>query len=271
MLKKLSFQLLLLALCAMLFATPAHAAKTEFSDGTPSMGIKGTKVTAAFLNAVNKHFCTGLDTDGDCSLAYSTATGTNDLVTTISPTTYFPAAYVNGMPLYIKTAATNTGAMTLDVNGIGAVAIKKNGTEALVAGDVQAGQIISVGYDGTNMQLLSPVSRVTAISDGTNAIHVKIIEIGDWNMVSTATVTIAHGLDSTKIRPPVSVIIRQDTGYNTFPLTPGVNVSAPNDAYISYFEATAFVLTRKTGGYFDSVNFDATSYNRGWMTIFYVD
>ncbi len=136
----------------------ALATKTVFTDGTPSLGIKGTKVTAAFLNAVNKHFCTGLDVDGDCALAYSAATGTNDLITTFTPTTVFPAAYVTGMPLYIKTAATSTGAMTLNANGIGQTPIKKRGSTALVAGDVQAGQIITVSYDGTNFQLQNPAS-----------------------------------------------------------------------------------------------------------------
>ncbi len=148
-------------------ASTAFAVKTAFIDGTPSTGVKGTKVTAAFLNAVNTHFCTGLDTDGDCALAYSAATGTNDLITTFTPTTAFPAAYVTGMPLYIKTAATNTGAMTLNANSIGQVAIKKNGTAALVAGDVVAGQMIVLSFDGTNMQLQSPAAIASAIWDGT--------------------------------------------------------------------------------------------------------
>ena len=161
----------------------AFGAKTVFTDGNPSLGIKGTKVTAAFLNAVNKHFCTGLDVDGDCALAYAVATGTNDLVTTISPTTAFPAAYVDGMPLYIKTAAENIGAMTLNVNGIGQVAIKKNGTDALAAGDVAAGQIIAVSYDGTDMQLIS-APRLTFVADMGAFLSSTLPSSQTWNSVA---------------------------------------------------------------------------------------
>jgi hypothetical protein len=42
----------------------AWGAKTVFVDGTPSLGIKGTTVTAAFLNAVNAHDHHGDDADG---------------------------------------------------------------------------------------------------------------------------------------------------------------------------------------------------------------
>ena len=142
----------------------AFGAKTVFTDGNPSLGIKGTRVTAAFLNAVNKHYCTGLDVDGDCSLAYAAATGTNDLTLTLNPAL---TQYVAGMPIYLKAAATNTGAMTLNVNGLGAKAIKKNGSEALVAEDVAAGQVIAVSYDGTNMQLISTPVNASRLWDGT--------------------------------------------------------------------------------------------------------
>lgn len=39
-------------------------AKTSFSDGDKSQGIKGTRVTAAFLNAINNHVHDGADADG---------------------------------------------------------------------------------------------------------------------------------------------------------------------------------------------------------------
>jgi hypothetical protein len=146
------------------------AGKTVFSDGNPAMGLKGTKASAAFLNSVNNHFCTGLDVNGDCALAYSAATGTNDLITTITPTSAFPAAYVTGMPISLKSAATNTGAMTVNVNGLGVKAIKKGVNQALVAGDVQSGALITVQYDGTNFQLLNYPVASTATLDGAGKI-----------------------------------------------------------------------------------------------------
>jgi microcystin-dependent protein len=59
------------------------------------------------------------------------------------------------MPISFKAANANTGAATLNVDGLGAVAIKKNVNKDLSAGDIAAGQIIIVVYDGTYFQMIS--------------------------------------------------------------------------------------------------------------------
>jgi hypothetical protein len=75
-----------------------------------------------------------------------------------------PAAYVEGQEFAFKAANANTGASTLDVNGLGAKSIKKNGTDDLVSGDIKAGQMVVVRYDGVNFQFVSPPNRVVADS-----------------------------------------------------------------------------------------------------------
>jgi len=183
---KIKSILILVAIAlSIVTAQVVMAGKTVFSDGNPGMGIKGTKVTAAFLNSVNKHFCTGLDVDGDCALAYSTVTGTNDLITTITPTTAFPASYVVGMPIYLKSAATNTGAMTVNVNGLGVKAIKKGVNQALIAGDIQSGALITVLYDGTNFQMYSPDTRGVAFGAASLDTNTRLIQ--DANTVWDGT------------------------------------------------------------------------------------
>jgi len=58
-----------------------------------------------------------------------------------------PAAYYNGMSLIIEVHATNTGACTINVDSLGAKAIKiMNGTEP-AAGDLTAGDFLSLTYD----------------------------------------------------------------------------------------------------------------------------
>lgn len=64
-------------------------------------------------------------------------------------------AYTAGQIITFKAGTANTGSATLNVSGLGAKTITKNVTDALVTGDILAGQIITVEYDGTNMQLLS--------------------------------------------------------------------------------------------------------------------
>jgi len=68
-----------------------------------------------------------------------------------------PAAYFTGMMVVFTANTANTGAATLNVNGLGAKAIKKQKDDALGDGDIKAGQVVVVVYDGTNFQLVSGV------------------------------------------------------------------------------------------------------------------
>lgn len=94
----------------------------------------------------------------------------------------------------------------------------------------------------------------------------KVINIGDWNMDATSTVSVAHGVTSANIRH-VSVLIRADTGTNVYNLTVD---STPSVAGYWYFDSTYINLGRLAGGGYDNTNFDATSFNRGYIYIDYV-
>jgi hypothetical protein len=79
----------------------------------------------------------------------------NAYVVTLTP---IPGSYTAGMIVTFLAANSCTGASTLNVNAIGAKAIKKFATTALAANDILANEIITVVYDGTNFQLLNPPS-----------------------------------------------------------------------------------------------------------------
>lgn len=99
------------------------------------------------------------------------------------------------------------------------------------------------------------------------ALKSKTIDIGDWNMDITNSVTVAHGLTLADIRK-VDVSIRNDTG-ELYPLIVGGTATGVEGGWIG--GTTLVTLTRVTSGYFDgSSSFDDTSYNRGWITIEYV-
>jgi hypothetical protein len=51
----------------------------------------------------------------------------------------------------------NTGAATLNLNSLGAKAIQKNGSAALVSGDIAAGQAYWLSYDGTDFQIAGKI------------------------------------------------------------------------------------------------------------------
>jgi len=122
-----------------------------------------TEFEIGHVDSTGKHLI--LEIDG---IAHATDGGTGDVRTlTLSPV---PSAYYTGMTLKIKSAAANTGAVTLNVNSLGAKSIKKNYDQALVANDIKSGAIYVVVYDGTNFQLVSVASQDLAYT-GLQAEH----------------------------------------------------------------------------------------------------
>ena len=89
---------------------------------------------------------------------YETAGGDGDTITLAIDSSI--SAYAAGQKFRFQANAANTGAVTLNVNAIGAIAIKKNGSLDLVDGDIKSGQEVEVVYDGTNMQLLSYITVI---------------------------------------------------------------------------------------------------------------
>jgi hypothetical protein len=81
--------------------------------------------------------------------------GTDTLTALGTPTV---TAYATGNTFYFVAAATNTTSVTLNVDGLGAKAVTRHGSTALVAGDILTGEVCLVVYDGTRFQLLNPGS-----------------------------------------------------------------------------------------------------------------
>jgi hypothetical protein len=69
------------------------------------------------------------------------------------------SGYTAGQVFIFKADVSNTGASTLAINTSTGVAIKKVYNKALIAGDILAGQLVEVVYDGTNFQMLTPASK----------------------------------------------------------------------------------------------------------------
>ena len=78
----------------------------------------------------------------------------NAITVTLAPAV---AAYAAGQKFSFIAGAANTGGVTVNINGIGAKAITKVGTTALVANDILSGSLVEMEYDGTRFQLLSPI------------------------------------------------------------------------------------------------------------------
>jgi len=148
------------------FAPTTHAAshKTGGSDPilpsdigaeTPAGATsKANAAVSAHVAAVDPHPQYATDTDLSNHISdyvrqpgYAAATGlANAYAVTLNPT---PAAYIDGMAVAVKINVANTSTSTINVNGLGAKAIKKaNGTD-VGAGNLRAGGIYTLRYDGT--------------------------------------------------------------------------------------------------------------------------
>jgi hypothetical protein len=66
-----------------------------------------------------------------------------------------PTAYVAGMNIRFKATNANSGASTVNVNGLGTAAIKRAGGAAVATGDILSGQLLDLVYDGVNFQIVN--------------------------------------------------------------------------------------------------------------------
>ena len=93
-----------------------------------------------------------------------TVSGTDTLTGSVTPAL---TAYAAGNLFSFVVANTNTGAVTINIDGVGSKSITRTGSTALVAGDMVAGEVVLNEYDGTRFQLLNPNSYTNLVVSGT--------------------------------------------------------------------------------------------------------
>jgi hypothetical protein len=74
----------------------------------------------------------------------------NTYAVTLTPA---PAAYVDGLRITIKINAANTGAVTINVNGLGAKSVLKSNGSAMASNALRANSVYSLVYNGANFIL----------------------------------------------------------------------------------------------------------------------
>ena len=95
----------------------------------------------------------------DGTITYLTSVSGTDTITATAPLSM--TAYAAGQSFrFIAAGANTTTSVTININGIGAKNITKNGTTALAIGDIISGSVVTINYDGTQFQ----VSGVAAAS-----------------------------------------------------------------------------------------------------------
>lgn len=98
---------------------------------------------------------------------FADAEASDTYVITLVPA---PTAYVTGQVFHFKANTANTGAATLNVNALGAKTIKKHRDQDLETGDIEANQLVTVIYDGTNFEMQSQTAQAPILKSFTDAI-----------------------------------------------------------------------------------------------------
>lgn len=189
--------------------------------------------------------------------------GSDTYAITVTPA---PTAYSTGDVYVFKADVANTGAATLNVNSLGAKTVLKKNDQALVTGDIEAGQIVTVVYDGTNLQMQSQIaSEAVTYKNGDTTKNV-----GD----ASVTQSIAHGLGviPKKVRIRASLLSSAtnqtfswaETVYN------GTTQSSQNfreTGTNNWAVGNSFAVNITTGGSANCsgvVTFDATNIDIAW-------
>lgn len=147
----------------------------------------------------------------DNAYNYAAASGTDTYTATLAPAI---TGYVTGGSYKIKFANANlTTTPSLDLNSVGPKTIVRHDGTAVAAGDIAAGGVYDLTYDGTNMQLSSPSGAaapvnasyvVIALNGSLTAERVLAVgsslSIADGGAGGNATLTVAaSGIITSKI------------------------------------------------------------------------
>ena len=192
---------------------PVDSWFADCANGAPGTG---TPISARFLNRILAQFrslvryCGLAESHADSivsraiqsgRLNFGVDTGTADALVVSLPVA--PAALVGGLPLLIRkiNSANATGSPTLNVNGFGAIALKRRDGASLAAGDLPASCLFSVAYEasgGGSFRLIALVPSELSSGGGggggsgflTGMKATRYTSSGSWTKDSTCVLAI---------------------------------------------------------------------------------
>ena len=118
-----------------------------------------------------------------------TPSGVDTITGVMSPVL---SAYAAGQMFYFVAAGANTGPVTLNIDGLGARAVTRDGATALAAGDINSGEIVVVVYDGTRFQMIN-----AANSFGNTTINGTLTVTGNAGFQANVSITSALSVGGT--------------------------------------------------------------------------
>lgn len=127
---------------------------------TANLPMGNFKLTGMAAGSVRTDSATVSNIQDGTGIYVGTVGGTADVITlTVSPAI---TSYTAGKTFRFIASGTNTTAVTVNVSGLGAKAITKNGTTALASGDIPSGMMVTITYDGTRF-IMDSLGSATAL------------------------------------------------------------------------------------------------------------
>lgn len=187
-------------------------------------------------NPVARTDAANLGTVQDGTYQYLTlVSGTNTIVATAVPAL---PSLVAGQVFWFVAAGTNTGPCTLKIGSLAAVAITKSGSVALSGGEITAGAWTSVGYDGTEFQLIGVSASIPSGTTATTQPSTdNSTNVATTAFVKTATLPLTFG---SIISQPVRTYGTLYTNSSGAPMVVMISayfyVSGPSGSATAYFQ-----------------------------------
>ena len=121
------------------------------------------------------------------------------------------------------------------------------------------------------MIINQPGIPIHMLCDDGSVIRCKPIALGIWNMQTTASIVVNHGLAALFSRfIHVSAVIRDDPGTSYYPLEfDPFSVSFVPSGSVIGWDSTSISLARLTAGPFDNAIFSNGVINRGTLFVWY--
>lgn len=178
-------------------ATGLSTCITKDGQTTPSANIPmgGFKITN-LANGTNATDAVNFSQLQSSAAKYLTVSGTDTITAGLTPAL---TVYTTGDTFSFVVANTNTTAVTINIDSLGAKAITRDGSTALTAGDLVAGEVVMIVYDGTRFQVINPNAftnlKVSGTLDVTGATTVGNLSVTGTvgALTSTSTFTDTYG------------------------------------------------------------------------------
>ena len=178
-------------------ATGLSTCITKDGQTTPTANIPmgSNKITGLAVGTVATDAATLGQVQSTVAKLLNSVSGVDTITAAGTPSV---SAYAAGQMFYFVAAGDNTGAVTINIDSLGAKSVTRDGAVALAAGDIKSGEVVVIVYDGTRFQVVSQLNssgdaRFANVSI-TSALYVGGVATIVGNANFNASVSIASAL-----------------------------------------------------------------------------